>query len=342
MQPVTLRDVSREAGVSLATADRVMNGRPGVRDVTVARVREASERLGYRANHFASRLARGGRHRLAFVLPRGSNPFMRGLSDQIVQVAAHFAAQGVSVALVWVNAFDPEAQATALDQLGEQGCDGVAVVALEHPLVHNAIDMLVESGIPVVTLVSDAPGSRRAHYVGVDNLAAGRTAGTLLGRFARARAGRVGIVLGSTALRDHADRLHGFAEVLAREFPTLDVLPARAGHDDDDTSKRVATSLLDAHPDLVGLYVAGAGTAGIAGALHASGRERDIVLIGHELNEAACAWLRQGTVDALIHQDAGHEARSAVRLLLARLTGEPVLVDQERIRIEIFLRDNLP
>jgi LacI family transcriptional regulator len=342
MQPVTLRDVSREAGVSLATADRVMNGRAGVRQVTVARVREASERLGYRANHFASRLARGGQHRLTFVLPRGSNPFMRALSDQIMQAGAHFAAQRVSVALVQVNAFDPTAQAEALDQLCEQGCDGVAVVALEHPMVHGAIDSLTAAGIPVVTLVSDAPGSRRAHYVGIDNLAAGRTAGTLLGRFAGPRAGRVGVVLGSTALRDHADRLHGFAEVLARDFPTLDILPARAGHDDDETSERVAASLLEAHADLVGLYAAGAGTAGIAGALHKSGRERDVVLIGHELNDAACAWLRRGTVDALIHQDAGHEARSAVRLLLARLTGEPVLVDQERIRIEIFLRDNLP
>ena len=35
----------------------------------------------------------------------------------------------------------------------------------------------------VVTLVSDAPSSRRLHYVGIDNPAAGRTAATLMGRF---------------------------------------------------------------------------------------------------------------------------------------------------------------
>lgn len=328
--------------MSLATADRVLNGRPGVRSVTVQRVLAASERLGYRANLFASRLARGGVHRLAFVLPTGSNPFMQALAEEVQRAAAHLAPQRVAVELVQADAFDAASQAAALVRLREGGCDGVAVVALEHPAVQAAIDGLVEAGLAVVTLVSDAPGSRRAHYVGVDNLAAGRTAGTLLGRFAARRMGPVGVVLGSASLRDHADRLRGLTAVLNAEFAGLPVLAPVAGQDDDAVSARVTEALLRAHPDLVGLYAAGAGTDGIARALQASGRDRAVVLIGHELTDASRAWLRRGTLDAVIHQDPGHEARSAARLLLAELTGEPVLPEQERIRIEIFLRDNLP
>lgn len=339
---MTLRDVSREAGVSLATADRVLNGRPGVRTATVQRVLEASERLGYRANLFASRLARGGSHRLAFVLPTGANPFMQALAVQVHRVAEHLAAQRVAVSLLQADAFDPAAQAGALVRLAAEGYDGVAVVALDHPSVQEAIDRIVAGGTPVVTLVSDAPRSRRAHYVGIDNLAAGRTAGTLLGRFTAGRAGTVGVVLGSELLRDHADRLGGLTAVLSQEFPGLRLAPPVAGQDDDAASAAAAAALLEAHPDLVGLYAAGAGTDGIAGALHASGRGGEVVLIAHELTEASRAWLGRGTLDAVIHQDAGHEARSAARLLLAQLTGEPLLPEQERIRIEIFLRDNLP
>ena len=51
---------------------------------------------------------------------------------------------------------------------------------------------------------------------------------------------------------------------------------------------------------------------------------------------------RSGLVDAIINQDPGHEARSAARILLAYSVGDPIIPDQERIRIEIFLRDNLP
>ena len=47
-------------------------------------------------------------------------------------------------------------------------------------------------------------------------------------------------------------------------------------------------------------------------------------------------------IDAIINQDPGHEARSAARVLLAHCWGDPILPDQERISIDIFLRDNLP
>ena len=185
---VTLRDVSREAGVSLATADRVLNDRPGVRAKTAERVRSASARLGYRANPFAARLARGASYHLAFVLPGNTNPFMAALADQVRRTAEHLAAQRAYLEVIEVAAFDAAALAAALDRLGTE-YDGVALVALEQPDVGAAIDRLVMCGVPVVTLVSDVPRSRRLHYVGVDNIAAGRTAGLLLGRFAPGRAG---------------------------------------------------------------------------------------------------------------------------------------------------------
>ena len=73
-----------------------------------------------------------------------------------------------------------------------------------------------------------------------------------------------------------------------------------------------------------------------------SGRARDIVWIAHELTPHTRRFLLRGTIDAIISQDPGHEARSAARVLLAHCCGEPIMPDQERIRIDIFLRDNLP
>ncbi len=52
--------------------------------------------------------------------------------------------------------------------------------------------------------------------------------------------------------------------------------------------------------------------------------------------------LLDGVADAVINQDAGHELRSAFRLALARLNKERVVFDQERIRIDIFVKENLP
>ena len=96
---------------------------------------------------------------------------------------------------------------------------GVATIALDHPRVRAAIDDLAARGVAVVTLVSDAPSSRRLHYVGIDNPAAGRTAATLMGRFLRGRKGAVGVIAGSLALRDHAERQFGFHQILSGEYP---------------------------------------------------------------------------------------------------------------------------
>ena len=67
-----------------------------------------------------------------------------------------------------------------------------------------------------------------------------------------------------------------------------------------------------------------------------------MVFVGHELTADARRDLLDGTLDAVLNQDAGHEIRSALRLATARLTQEPVHADQERIRIDIYLKDNLP
>jgi len=52
--------------------------------------------------------------------------------------------------------------------------------------------------------------------------------------------------------------------------------------------------------------------------------------------------LIKGTIDAIINQDAGHEVRTALRVLMAKADNAPLIEAQERIRIDIFLRDNLP
>ncbi len=156
-----------------------------------------------------------------------------------------------------------------------------------------------------------------------------------MGRFLAGRTGAIGLIAGSMALRDHAERHFGFHQVLATEFPHLTVLPPLEGRDDSDRNEALTLELLRQRQDLVGLYNIGAGNRGIARAIEATGNAGRITWIAHELTQHTRAFLLRGVLDALINQDAGHEARSAARVLLANRWGEPILADQERIRIEV-------
>src|SRR5215831_14391353 len=227
-----LQDVARAAGVSLATVDRVLHGRAGVHARTVERVNEVVRQLGYRPDPAAARLARNRIVKLVFVLPTGTNSFITLLNQQVQAISPWLAEQRAAATVQTVDVFSPLALARHL--AGLQGrCDAAVVMALDHPQVRAAIDDLVAHGTAVVTLVSDVPSSRREHFVGIDNVAAGRTAATLLGRFVRPLSGeaRVGIVMGSRSLRDHAERLFGFEQVMAAEYPQLRLLAPIEGHD---------------------------------------------------------------------------------------------------------------
>ena len=337
----TLQDVARTAGVSLATVDRVVNRRDGVRGKTVARVEAALAKLSYRPDAAAARLARNQTFHFAFILPTGANSFMTNLDEQVRRTANWLASQRAFIDVLYVDVFDPDALASVLASLSPS-YDGVATIALDHPKVRAAIDDAANRGIRVVTLVSDAPSSRRLHYVGIDNPAAGRTAAALMGRFLRGRRGSVGVIAGSLVCAIMPSGNSASTRSCRANIPTCRRLPPLEGRDDNERTGMLAARLLSRQPDLVGLYSVGAGNRGIAAALEASGRAPDIVWIAHELTVHTRDLLLRGVIDAIINQDPGHEARSAARVLLAHCLGDPVIPDQERINIDIFLRDNLP
>jgi len=338
---LTLKDIAREAGVSVATLDRVMHGRAGVREDTARRVRETIDRFGFRPSAAAAELARGQSSKFAFIMPEGSNVFMQAIAANVGDMSGWLSARRVSVETIKADVFNPAALANALDSMAGR-YDGIAVVALDHQSVRAAIDDLVAGGTYVVTLVSDVPGSRRHHYVGIDNVAAGRTAGSLIGRFVRTPAGKVGIVAGSQSLRDHAERIFGFNQVMSLEYPHLAVLNPVEGGDQDDVNENLMARLLSDHPDLIGVYNVGAGAQGVAKAIVDAGREASVVFIADDLIPVTRRALLRGVMDAVIVQDPGHEARSAIRVLMSLARNEPILAEQEKIRIGIVMRDNLP
>ncbi|MGY4449662.1 LacI family transcriptional regulator [Bradyrhizobium sp. i1.3.1] len=312
-----------------------------MRPDTVRRVKATIERNAFQPHVAAAELARSRARRFAFVMPAGPNPFMQQIEAYLGEMSAWLSARRLGVEVVATDVFDPSVLAASLEALSGD-YDGVAVVALDHPGVRAAINDLVDAGTRVVTLVSDVPSSRRHHYVGIDNIAAGRTAGALVGRLVGQRSGKVAIVAGSQGLRDHSERIFGFSQVMASEFPDLSVLPVLEGRDEDGRSEQVLAQLLGRHADIVGLYNVGAGTQGVATALSDAGRGKQVVFVGHDVTVLTRRLLLQGVMDAAISQNPGHEARAAVRVLLALARGEPILREQEKIRIDIVMRDNLP
>ncbi len=334
----TVHDVARHAGVSLATVDRVLNGRPGVRPATAEKVEQAIRALDFRRDLSASLLARARDLRVVFLIPDGDNAFMRSLVDAIARRARAGRNERLTLSTVHYHALDPGALVARLDGLDSRTTDCAVVVAPDDQAVTRAIDAAARRGVATITLVSDLPGSARRHFIGIDNQAAGRTAASLLGRFCPS--GKVGIIAGSLALRDHRERFEGFAGVLGREFPGLSIVGPLEGFDDDLATEKAALDLLE-EPGLAGIYNLGAGNGGLIAALGRTHRAGNIRVVAHELTDAARDALRAGTLDVVLDQNPDGEIRAAVAAARQVALAPAAPIHSDPIEIGIFLRDNL-
>jgi len=274
------------------------------------------------------------------MLPDAPGEFFGALQAQIAAQAALLANERTRLRTVSTTAFESLDIVRALDSLQPSEVDGVAILAPETAPVRDAVLRTRERGIAVVTIVSDLPSSARDHFIGIDNISAGKTAARLLGSFLSTEPQYIVVVTGSRFARDHLERRNGFDELMSAEFPHLQILPSIIA---GDQSERVYSGLrnaVQARGDIAGIYSSAGGSQGLIRFLQSLGKKP--VVIAHELTPANHRALLDGNLNAVIAQDTGHIVRSAVRLLRATADSAPYNATQERIGIDIYLRENLP
>lgn len=119
----TLRDVAKEAGVSVATASVVLRGEPGFKAETRERILAAAERVNYRANISARFLKQGTSGMIALVIPDLSNPYYCDLAWAISQEAWR---QGYQLVVQQTGSL-ASGEYDALRRMSTPMCDGLII-----------------------------------------------------------------------------------------------------------------------------------------------------------------------------------------------------------------------
>jgi len=322
-------DVAAQSGLSRATVDRVLHDRPGVRPETVAQVERAVAELDrQRAQvHLSGRtllldLVMQAPDRFATASQAALEARLPSFHPAVVRVRSHLREES-----------DPEAAADLLARVADRGSDGVVLKAPDHPRVVEAVAALAEAGIPVVTYVTDVPGSRRVAYAGADNAAAGATAAYLVHCWTEpsGSAGAVMMTLSSTWFRGEDQRATGFRETLALLAPGRPVVEVGDTDGLDDTMRDAVHAALETEPTVRAVYSVGGGNVATLAAFEALGRQAS-VFVAHDLDGDNRALLRSRRISAVLHHDLRADLGRACRLLLqARglLPGSPLTVPSQ-------------
>ena len=160
MNKPTVHDIAKEAGVSLATVDRVLNARPGVREKTIAKVQGAVERLGYVRDTYAANLARQRLYHFTFVLPEGPSQFTDTLKAALKEATSSQIADRIVLKVVTVPLHDPHAIVRTLRSLNAARLDGVAIMVpgvKQGTMLSIFVKVSVPVGLPEASKYSTNP-----------------------------------------------------------------------------------------------------------------------------------------------------------------------------------------
>lgn len=320
MKRPTIADLAVAAGVSVATVDRVLNRRLPVREATALRVVEAAEQIGYHATGLLKqRLTEVPQRTFGFLLQR-RNAYYTALAAGLMEAtrAASFI-QGRAI----VEHIDEIAPATIAARLREIAprVDAVAVVAVDHPIVNEAIGELAANGKPVVTLVSDVTAPARAGCLMVDRHKSGRTAAWAISRLAP-KPGKVGIVIGSHRYLSQEISEISFRSYMREHAPQFTLLEPVVNLDDHQLCYEAVVDLAASNADLVGIYCCGGGEEGLVRALREEAHGRRIVAVCNELTPVTRQALIDGVIDLVLGTPIPALAQRTVEVM-AQAVAEP-------------------
>ncbi|MCX6078239.1 MAG: substrate-binding domain-containing protein [Chloroflexi bacterium] len=196
--------------------------------------------------------------------------------------------------------FDTPAQVTALEQIISTKPAGLLVAALQPDAISAAIDKAIAAGIPVVTVDTDAPDSKRMTYLGTANYSAGVTMGKTMME-ALGGKGKVGLasVPGQFNLEE---RIRGIKDAFAATNGAMELVTVVDDKNDDAATTDAVVAMLQANPDINLVGSINAVGAGVAAALRQTNNVGKIKAVTFDITEPIIAALEDGSVNATMVQ----------------------------------------
>ena len=310
----TIHDLAKAAGVSVATVDRVLNQRLPVRSDTTQRVVAAAEAIGYHATGLLKRrMVEVPKRRLGFLLQKRDNFYQEFGHHLVAATKLNKDIEGKPV-LEFMEELVPSTIASRLNEMVPR-VDAIAIVAMDHPQVNEAVEAAKARGKPVFTLVSQITTSACAGHFGLDSRKAGRIAGWTISRTAH-KAGKIGILVGSHGYLNQELSEISFRSFMREHAAEFQLLEPIINLDDEHIAYEAVSEMVSRYPDLVGIYVSGGGQDGLIRALRELGSGPRPIAVCNELSATTRAALIDGVIDLALATPIAALATRAVEAMV--------------------------
>jgi len=332
-----IKEVARQSGLSTATVDRVINNRANVSPQTKARVAAAISELEGQEVQLA---ARGRRLFFDFVIEAPTR-FSREVQQAAEQVLPSIGSAVCRPRFQTQETMTEDDVTAALSRIAKRGSHGVCIKARDLPTIRAAVNQLIASGIPVITVVTDLNTTKRLAYVGLDNQSAGRTAAYLIARTIGDGDGTVLTSRSNDRFLGEEEREVAFKETLVRLCPSLRIIDASGGSGVHGKTSRIMQSVIAGLDEVRAVYSMGGGNTAILNALDQNASLPDIY-VAHDLDDDNRRLIEDGRLSFVLHHDLREDLLNVFQAFLHhhKLMVMPVYTSVSHI--QVVTPENIP
>lgn len=233
-----------------------------------------------------------------FVAANIQLPYWKTAGSGFSHAAAEF--KGIRVDFTGPQSYDPKAERDALDQAVQKKATGILLSVADAAVLKDSIDKAIAASIPVITIDSDAPSSKRLFFIGTNNYQAGFTGGQ---RLAQELKGKGNVVVFTMPDQPNLqDRLRGYKDALTKS-PNIKITRVVDIQGDPRIAFDTTTQIVGKERDKVDGFVcleaqSGKEVASVLSSYKVSGK----VVIAMDTDQETLDWIQKGVIAATIAQ----------------------------------------
>jgi len=216
-----------------------------------------------------------------------------------------------------------EEHISAIDTAIATKVDGIITQGTVNPEMTAVINEAIQKGIPVITLDSDDPDSRRTAYIGTNNFKAGYQAGEALIKATHGEA-EVGVVTGNFSSTNEKQRVAGFEEAVSKA-PDVHIVDVEESYITRVQAAEKTYNMLIKYPKINAFFgtsaLDGTGISAIIGQLD---RKKDTYIIAFDALKETQTLIKKGSIDATVSQEPYQMGYQSVMMMLDILKGKQV------------------
>ena len=249
--------------------------------------------------------------KIGLIIFGGNHPYFSPLKETMMEC---FKKNNIHL-ILRESTFSPSKQLEIINELieKEKVCGLILSVANDEKIIQR-INEIVDSGVPVITLHTDLPTSKRISYIGCDPYQSGQIAGGMMGLLTKGKA-EVAIITGNKCIYAHNERIRGFEDKIKAEYPDIIINAISECYDDDYKCYEQVQKVMIDHPTINAFFFAAGGIYGGCKSIYQLTTRMSFSVITFGDVDAVKEFMKKDVIDASLLDDIAAQGEKALYVM---------------------------